>query len=149
MIRHALAAALALTAVLHAPAAVFADPAPGARAHHHHQRFQQKLGLTDDQMQQIRAIRAGQRDAVRQVHQALRQARAELRQLALGGADDATVQAKTQEVTTLQGQAVALRVEALRQIAPILTEEQRAKLAQMGAGHRHHGPKGARPQQQS
>ncbi|MBI2493600.1 MAG: hypothetical protein HYV94_16100 [Candidatus Rokubacteria bacterium] len=74
---------------------------------------------------------------------ALVRAQAELRQLALGGAADATVQAKIAEIEQLHRQSLELRVAALREMAPILSEEQRQKLAQMSRRpwhRRHHGP---------
>ncbi len=113
--------------------------APGKPAHHGGW-FQRQLGLTDEQVQQIRAIRAEDREAYRRLHGSLRQARAELRRLALDGADDATLTAKRAEVESLIGQSIGLQVESLRKIAPILTPEQREKLAQLrpGGHHRRH-----------
>ena len=101
-------------------------------------RFQQWLGLTDDQAQQIKAIRAKNADAWKQIGPALRQAQKDLRQLALTGADQATVQAKETEIQQLMGQMVQLRVKTLQEIAPILTDEQKQKLAQAPMGPRRH-----------
>ncbi len=121
-----------------------AAPAQGRHAHMA-QRFQQWLGLTDDQMKQVQTIHQQDRDSWKQLGQSLRQARTELRQLALQSGDPGAVQTKTAEVTQLQAQMTELRVKELQAIAPILTPEQRAKLAQahMGRhGHGHHGPAG-------
>ncbi len=140
---------LVLGAVALAPAAyaVAADP-PAAPAPQQQQQAPQRphrdwlkdrLGLTDDQAQQVRTIRQQEMQNARQVHQSLRQARAELNQMVLNGADDATVQAKTAEVQQLMGQELALRVDTLKKITPILTPEQRQKLAQIATqGPRHH-----------
>jgi Spy/CpxP family protein refolding chaperone len=137
-------ATLALVAVLFGSGPVLAD-APGASGPRHGagQRFQQELGLTDSQAQALREIRERQRGATRQVWGALVRAQAELRQLALGGAADAAVQAKIAEIEQLHRQSLELRVAALREMAPILSEEQRQKLGQMSLRpwhRRHHGP---------
>ena len=102
--------------------------------------FQQWLGLTDDQAQQIKAIRARNAEAGKQIGPALRRAENDLRKLALTGADPATVQAKEAEIQQLTGQMRELRVKTLQEIAPLLTDEQKQKLAQapMGPHWRHH-----------
>ena len=97
--------------------------------------LQKKLGLTDDQVTQIRQVQERHRDARRQVDTSLRQANVQLRQLALTGTDDAAVQQKTAEVQALVGQSIALRAQTLREIAPILTPEQRQAWAEMKHGH--------------
>jgi Spy/CpxP family protein refolding chaperone len=100
-------------------------------------RLQQRLGLTNDQMTAIKAAYQKHRDEQKQAWQALRTAQTELRQLALNGQD---VTAKTAEVQQLLGQTVAARVKVLQEIGPVLTPEQRAQFAQLGAHHgmRHH-----------
>ena len=97
-------------------------------------RFQEALGLTDDQMNSIRQLFAQRAADRKQLSQALDQAQSELRQLALTGGDPAALQAKQAEVAQLLNQEVAMRVESLQAIAPILTSDQRAKLAQIGLG---------------
>jgi Spy/CpxP family protein refolding chaperone len=110
----------------------------------HASRFQRVLGLTDDQMNSIRQLFAERAADRKHLSQSLQQAQAELRQLALTGGDPAAIQAKQAEVSQLLAQSVAMRVESLQAIAPILTPEQRAKLAQLDlhigrrGGHRPH-----------
>jgi len=94
-------------------------------------RLQQRLGLSDEQVTAIREVQDRNRDARVQVFKSLRQAQAQLRELALNSTDDAALQQKTADVQSLMGQAVQLRVQTLREIAPILTPEQREKFAQM------------------
>jgi Spy/CpxP family protein refolding chaperone len=94
-------------------------------------RFQQQLGLTDAQAQAIRDVHARHADSRKQLWQSLRQAQSDLRQLALNGGDSAALQAKSAEVTQLLSQGVSMRVQTLQEISPILTPEQRDKLAQM------------------
>jgi Spy/CpxP family protein refolding chaperone len=112
--------------------------APGARA-----SFQQRLGLTDDQMAAIREIHARHADQRKQIWQSLRRAQSEARQLALNSGDPAAVKAKTAEVAALLAQSVELRTTILQEMSPILTPEQRQQLATMSPrGHGHHrGPR--------
>lgn len=116
--------------------------APAAPMHGGHgmARLQQRLGLSDDQVNAIKAAYQKHRDEQKQAWQALATAQADLRKLALNGADAATIQAKTAEVQQLLGQTVAVRVKVLQEIGPVLTPEQRAKFAEARAhrGMRHH-----------
>ena len=75
----------------------------------------------------------------------MRQAQTELRQLVLNGGDANAIAAKKAQVAQLMGQGLDMRIQTLQQIGPILTQEQRDKLAQLGPGamwrgHRHHKP---------
>jgi len=70
---------------------------------------------------------------------------AELRRLALNGADDATLQAKQAEVQNLLAQSIQRRLDTLKQVGPILNPDQReafAKMMERGPrGHHHRGPR--------
>jgi Spy/CpxP family protein refolding chaperone len=107
-------------------------------------RLQQKLGLTDDQLQAFRQVRAARDvEAQRQQHRALRAAQSELRRLALNGADDATLAAKQAEVQALLARQMEERVNALKQIGPILNPDQReafAKMLERGPRGHHRRP---------
>ncbi|MGH7356230.1 MAG: Spy/CpxP family protein refolding chaperone [Candidatus Rokuibacteriota bacterium] len=142
MKRYAFFTGLGLALGLLGPATVLADQAiPSTDGKpRHHQRFQDTLGLTDDQMTRIREVWQRQREAARPVFQGLRLANRQLRELALNGADDNAIRAKLAEIEGLQGQALQLRVNTLREIAPLLTGEQRQKLSQLPpmGRHRHH-----------
>jgi Spy/CpxP family protein refolding chaperone len=107
-------------------------------------RFQEKLGLSDDQVKAIQDVQNKYAASRKQTWQALRQKQGELRQLALNGGDSAAIQAKSAEVSQLLAQSLTLRVQSLQEIAPLLNQDQRDKLAQMHMGprmHRHHGVK--------
>jgi Spy/CpxP family protein refolding chaperone len=123
--------------------ATASQPLPG-----HAGRLQRALGLTDDQMNSIRQLFAERAADRKHLSESLEQAQAELRQLALTGGDPAALQAKQAEVSQLLAQSVAMRVASLQAIAPILTPEQRAKLARLDLptgrrdGHWHH-PQGS------
>lgn len=142
------ATALTLVATLVTATALYAaDPQTTPdRAKRWEHRLQHKLGLTEDQLQAFRQIYAGHDvEARRQHHRALRTAQAELRRLALNGADDATLQAKQTEVQTLLTQSMQERLNTLKQVGPILNADQREAFAKMmergprGRGHHHRG----------
>lgn len=140
MFRRSLIALSIVTLLAGAGVALAQDQAPGKPARAHGMaRMQQRLGLTDDQANAMKAAYAKHRDETRQAHQALRAANTALRQAALDGADAATIQAKTADVQRLLNQTVELRVKVLQEIGPVLTPEQRAKFAQasMHGGPRH------------
>ena len=138
-------AALIASSVLTAATVTYAQQAPPAHGQRMLNRLQQNLGLTNDQVTQIQAAFQQQRDARRQLWQSMRQAQTELRQLALNGGDANALAAKKAQIAQLQGQGLDLRIQTLQQIGPILTQEQRDKLAQLGPaamwrGHRHGKP---------
>ena len=110
--------------------------------HRMERRFQERLGLSDDQMKAIRDVHQRQAPKARELSHQLRRARQELRQLALTGGDEAAVAAKAGEVKTLDAQLVDVRVATSREIGQILTPEQRQKLASLKIGwhRRHHHP---------
>jgi Spy/CpxP family protein refolding chaperone len=142
------AATLTLVAALVTATAVYAADPPTApdRAKRWESHLQQKLGLTDDQLQAFRQVYANRDVQTQRQHgQALHAAQAELRRLALNGADDATLQAKQAEVQNLLAQSMQQRVETLKQVGPILNPDQReafAKMMERGPrGHHHRGPR--------
>lgn len=129
-------ATLLVTALAVQP--VFADQTGDTDRHQRSsQRFQQEIGLSDAQMQAIRDIRARQHDQARQIFKSLSQANKDLRQLTLGGAEGPAIQAKMAEISQLQQQALQLRVDALKEIAPQLTDEQKQKLAEWSPWRGH------------
>jgi Spy/CpxP family protein refolding chaperone len=101
------------------------------------ERLQAQLQLSDDQVKAIQGIFL--RDALtqRQLFHTLRQSQATLRQLALNGADEATLQQKMAEIEGLMAQTLQLRVKRLQEISPMLTPEQRERFARLG----WHGPR--------
>jgi Spy/CpxP family protein refolding chaperone len=147
------AATLTLAATLLTATALYAaDPsASSGRQSRWESRLQQKLGLTDHQLQAFRQLHAARDvEAQRQQYRALRAAQTELRRLALNGADDATLAAKQAEIQTLLTQQMQQRVSALKQIGPILNPDQREAFAtMMERGPRGHHPKRQTPQQPS
>jgi Spy/CpxP family protein refolding chaperone len=141
MKRLAIVAIAALAAT--APLADQAWAGPGRNAGGgHHQKFQEKLGLTDEQAKALRDVHARNREASRQLWQRAAATHQEIRQLTLAGADDTALQAKMAELNDIQAQMLKLRVATLREIAPLLTDEQKQKLGELRFDHGHrHGPK--------
>ena len=135
-----LAAVVAVTVVAGSVQAQPATPGGAGGQHGRGDFLQKKLGLSEDQAKQVRQIREMQADAHRKNMQALHAAQQELRRAVLNGADETTVRARQTDVTNLMAESVRLRVESLKQISPILTPEQRQKLADMAPG-RGHGPR--------
>ncbi|MGH7309961.1 MAG: Spy/CpxP family protein refolding chaperone [Candidatus Rokuibacteriota bacterium] len=139
------AALLAITTLAVSTTALATEPPPThARHHAWEQRLQQHLGLTDQQVQAIREIRARDAEARKASWQAMRQARAELRRLVLIEANQALIDAKQDEVQTLLAVALERRVKMLQAMTPLLTPEQREALAQLaekrGRYHHHKSP---------
>jgi Spy/CpxP family protein refolding chaperone len=142
-------AALIASSVLAATTLTHAQQPPSAKGDRMFSRLQKNLALTDDQVTQIRGVFQQQRDSHRQLGQTLRQAHTDLRQLALNAGDANAIAAKKAEIAQLMAQGLDLRVQTLQQIGPILSPEQREKLAKMGPAAMWRGHRHARPQQQS
>jgi len=100
------------------------------------ERLREQLNLTDDQVTALREVISHDSTTQHQIFQSLRQAQADLRQLALNGAEEIALQQKTAEIEALMAHELQLRVQRLQRIAPILTPEQRAKFAQLPHGRR-------------
>jgi Spy/CpxP family protein refolding chaperone len=136
----ALVLAVTLTAsaaLLHsALAQSSATPTPGAFGGHRLQWLQKKLGLSDDQVQQIQAVYANDQSQRQQLRSQLKQAFADFRQSALNGnADDSNLK-------TLSGQMLDLKGKELQQIGAILSPDQRTAFAAMKGHHHWHHARG-------
>ena len=123
--------------------------APTDRASRWESHLQQKLGLTEDQLKAFRQVYANRDvNAMRDHYRALHTAQAELRRLALNGADDTKLAAKQTEVQNLLAQSMQMRVETLKQVGPILNTDQREAFAKMmERGPRGHHRRGGTPSQ--
>jgi len=112
-------------------AALLLAGASQASAQDRMERLREHLNLTDDQVTAIRAVFTDNSPTQRQIFQSLRQAQADLRQLALNGAEETVLQQKTAEIEGLMAQSLQLRVQRLQKIGTILTPEQRVKFAEL------------------
>jgi len=148
------AAAVTMIATLVTATALYAaEPATGAttdRTTRWENHLQQKLGLTEDQLNAFRQLRASRDvNAERAQFKALRTAQSDLRRMALNGADPTAMAAKETEVQNLLAQSMQRRLEALRKIGPILNADQREAFAKMmdhPRGFHHRGqPQGQQP----
>jgi Spy/CpxP family protein refolding chaperone len=133
------AIALAVAGLVGSTAALAAEPPqPHPRYRAWEERLQQRLGLTDQQVQAIREIRARDAEARKQHWQAMHTARAELSRLVLIEANQALVEAKQAEVQQLLAAGLERRVRLLQEITPLLTPEQREGLAQLAEKRGRH-----------
>jgi len=95
------------------------------------QALQADLGLTEEQVKAIREVHARHWQSMRETVRALREARRSLREMALAEADEGSFTAKATEVRELAGQILEARVRTLREVARVLTPEQREKLREL------------------
>ena len=94
------------------------------------QRIAQRLDLTDDQKSQIKTILAGEKDNLQPLLAALHNARKNLRAaIRADDADEASVRAESAKVASAEADMAVERMKLYGKIAPILTDEQRRKIA--------------------
>jgi Spy/CpxP family protein refolding chaperone len=119
---------------------ILATGAPPVQAHSWRSRgtveLREQLGLDEQQARAVREQAERRREARRQLLQSLAEARQALRALILDGADEAAIQAKLAQVRELTGQLLDLGAQALRDLAQVLTPEQREKLRSLRPGPR-------------
>lgn len=88
-------------------------------------RIQERLGLSQEQWEDIRATLKATREKARTDFRALRQAQADLRTLlANPGADPGALKAAAEQVKALQGAFVDRRIETVLALRSKLTSEQ-------------------------
>ena len=94
------------------------------------QRIAEKLNLTADQKSQIKTILTGQRDTLQPLLAALHEARENLRTaIRAGDATKASVRAASAKVAAAESDLAVERMKIYGKIAPVLTDEQRQKIA--------------------
>jgi len=92
-------------------------------------RHKDKLGLSEEQVKTLEAIRAAFQEEAEKRSASLRRAEAELQELlASEPVDLAKVEAKLKEIETLRTELRLSRIKALEQGKAVLTPEQRKKL---------------------
>jgi Spy/CpxP family protein refolding chaperone len=116
----------------------------GARRIEH---LKQKLGLSDDQANQIQSAFSADGDQRKQLFTQLRQAMQDYNTAALNS--DGTLGSKRSALLDLQGKMLDLRGGELAKIGSVLTPDQRTQFASMHEGDHgrwhHHGAPGATP----
>lgn len=98
------------------------------------QRAVEKLELTDAQKQQIKAELRTEKDTLKELLGRLHEARQELREaIRASDATEAKVRAASSKVAAVQSDLAVERLKLHGKIAPILTEKQKAKIAEFEA----------------
>lgn len=93
---------------------------------------QEKLGLTDDQVTQIRAQFQGERQALKDLLSKLHDARMGLRTVIRAtDANEGSVRAASAKVAAVESDLAVERLKLFGKIGPILTADQRAKLSEL------------------
>lgn len=96
------------------------------------QRIFQQLNLTGDQRIQIKAVFADEKDTLRPLVSALREARQDLRAaIRADDANEAAVRAASAKVAAAEADLAVERMKIYGKIAPILTGAQRQQLASL------------------
>jgi len=96
------------------------------------ERLAEKLNLTDDQKAQIKAVLTGEKDMLAPLLNQLHEARMGLRAaIQATGASEASVRAASAKVAGAEADLAVERMKLYGKIAPILTDAQRQKAAEM------------------
>ena len=128
----ATAAAIFAGGLTSAPAQSTTGSATGARPGRGQilQRIAQKLSLTDDQKTQIKSVWAGEKDTVTALIGQWHDARKNLRDaIHASDANETTVRDAAAKVAVVEADLAVERLKLYSKIAPILTGEQRRKIA--------------------
>jgi periplasmic protein CpxP/Spy len=116
-------------------------------------RFAEALGLTDEQKTQIEAVHTRQRETLKPLMEAARQAHEAFRTAVEAPNADATAVGRAAiAMNAAEKKLEAAHEAAFEEIKALLTPEQRDKLDKMreqGAGPGRRGPQGHRPDPQS
>ena len=103
---------------------------PGAGHERLWQRLGARLELTDAQKAQLKTIWSGEKGNVKSLIGRLHAARKNLRAaIHAGDANETTVRAAAAKVAAVEADLAVERMKLYSQIAPILTDEQRRKIA--------------------
>jgi protein CpxP len=93
-------------------------------------RLTKKLNLTDDQKKQIKAVLVADKGTLKGLFSQLHEARQNLRgAIRASDANEADVRAASAKVAGVEADFAVERMKLYGRIAPILTDEQRRKLA--------------------
>ncbi|MEX0729732.1 MAG: periplasmic heavy metal sensor [Aquisalimonadaceae bacterium] len=112
----------------------------------HMDRMAEKLELTDDQREQIRAAMQAHGPELRELRKEIREQRKALMNQGTDGFNEETARANADTLGELTGQAAFLSARMRADMQAVLTDEQRQKMtARMeqrrghGGGHHRHG----------
>ena len=128
----ATAAAIIAGGLTSAPAQDTNDSAAGTRPGRGQilQRIAKKLNLTDDQKSQIKTVLGADKDTLTALFGQLHDARKNLRMaIHANDANEAAVRAASAKVASVEADWAVERMKLYGKIAPILTDQQRRKIA--------------------
>ena len=95
------------------------------------ERAKEKLGLTDEQVTQIKAVVKSDRKSIKDLASRLQEARAELLEtIQSPNANEEAVRAASAKVAAVEADAAVERMKIRARINPILTDAQRDELGQ-------------------
>jgi Spy/CpxP family protein refolding chaperone len=117
---------LVMTAVLSASAAL-AQPDPNApfpKGKGPGAWMQEKLGLTDEQVEQMEQLMTAHMEKMKESHEAIQEKRKALEEAVESGAGEEAIRAAAAELGTALGDAAVLRAAHIEEVKNILTEEQ-------------------------
>jgi len=107
---------------------------PGRARGHLLERAKEKLGLSDEQVAQIKGIFKADKDGLTSLMTRLHEARAGLRSaIQAADATEASVRAASTKVAAVEADLAVERLTLFGKISPILTAEQRGKLGELQA----------------
>lgn len=113
----------------------------GCGDHHHHdfKKFAKKLGMTDAQKAQAKAIFQGNKDAVKPIFTSLRAERENLQILVHADKiDEAAIRAELAKIAGIKADLIVNRTKAKAKFRAILTPEQQTILKTLHQkGHEH------------
>jgi protein CpxP len=115
------------------PIAQMPPDAPGERTEGDRgERWLQQLDLTAEQTEQIRAIKGQERSANEGLRQQMQNAHEQMKSLLAGNATAEQLRQQHNTLQALHQQMSDRRFETMLQVRDLLTDEQRARLAEMG-----------------
>ena len=125
-----LAAALNVGGWIATPSLAADGAAPASPRGRISQRLAEKLNLTDDQKAQIKTVLSGEKGVLMPLLGQLHDARKALRAaIHASDANETSVRAAAAKVAAVEGDLAVERMKIYGKIAPILTDEQRQKIA--------------------
>ncbi|MBD3321474.1 MAG: periplasmic heavy metal sensor [Chitinivibrionales bacterium] len=134
-----LTAAAALSAVLFAGAVFARGPHKGRHCGETPRILEVIPDLTDEQRSKIEAIHESKQDEMKADRKAGLKLWVELKKLAENEADETEVNAKIDEIAVHHAQVMKKRFAHHREVAKILSEEQKEYLKDLGPGFLGHG----------
>ncbi len=128
---HYISAALALALAIAMPATyTFTQPSLAQELGEAPGKVLQQLNLSNEQLQQIKAIRERNSSEIKSGRQRLRQLQQEMQSLMAGTASGDQVRAKFNEMQSLRQQVSKLQFEQMLAMREVLTPQQRTQLAE-------------------